>query len=168
MAWEPYTEQQWLDLTDAAPAIARAVASVSGSAAQSEAELDVFLTLLEESADAQNDPAATLLGRLITDVKGRLAGGIAAPENDAMTDGLQAARKAGALLEIYPDAAQAREVRLWLLDVARRVAQSARDGGVLGLGSQQISNAESDTLLAITDALGLSESGGGVIEAPET
>ncbi len=157
MAWEPYTEQQWLELTDAAPAIARAVASVSGSGAQSEVELDAFLTLLHETGDAQNDAGSNLLGRLVSDVKGRLAGGISMPETDAMTDGLQAARKAGALLEIYPDAAQARAVRLWLLDVARRVAQSARDGGVFGIGGQEISNAESDTLLSIGDALGLSE-----------
>jgi hypothetical protein len=157
MAWEPFTEQQWLELTDAAPAIARAVASVSGSAAQSEVELDAFLTLLHETGDAQSDAGSNLLGRLVSDVKGRLAGGISMPETDAMTDGLQAARKAGALLEIYPDMAQAREVRLWLLDVARRVAQSARDGGVFGIGGQEISNAESDTLLSIGDALGLSE-----------
>lgn len=161
MAWEPYTEQQWRDLTDAAPAIARAVASVSGSAAQSEAELDAFLTLLQETSDAHTDPAATLVGRVVSDVKGRLAGGMAMPETDAMTDGLQAARRAGALLEIYPDAAQAREVRLWLLDVARRVARSTRDGGMLGIGGQQVSGAESDTLLAITDALGLSEASEG-------
>jgi hypothetical protein len=157
MAWEPYTEQQWLELTDAAPAIARAVASVSGSAGQSEVELDAFLTLLHETGDAQSDAGSNLLGRLVSDVKGRLAGGISMPETDAMTDGQQAARKAGALLEIYPDAAQAREVRLWLLDVARRVAQSARDGGVFGIGGQEISSAESDTLLSIGDALGLSE-----------
>ena len=159
MAWEPYTEQQWRDLTDAAPAIARAVASVSGSAAQSETELDAFLTLLEEASGTHSEPASTLLAKIVADVKGRLAGGgMAMPETDAMTDGLQAARRAGALLEIYPHDGQAREVRLWLLDVARRVAGSARDGGVLGLGAQQISSAESDTLLSIADALGLSES----------
>lgn len=158
MAWEPYTEQQWLDLTDAAPAIARAVASVSGSAAQSEVELDAFLTLIEEKSDSRSgEGASTLLSRLVSDVHGRLAGGMSTPENDAMTDGLQAARRAGALLAIYPDAGQAREVRLWLQDVARRVAEAARDGGVLGIGGQQISSAESDTLLSIADALGLSE-----------
>jgi hypothetical protein len=158
MAWEPYTEQQWLDLTDAAPAIARAVASVSGSAAQSEAELDAFLTLIEEKSDSRSgEGASTLLSRLVSDVHGRLAGGMSTPENDAMTDGLHVARRAGALLAIYPDAGQAREVRLWLLDVARRVAESARDRGVLGIGGQQISSAESDTLLSIADALGLSE-----------
>jgi tellurite resistance protein len=157
MAWEPYTEQQWRDLTDAVPAIARAVASVSGSAAQSEVELNAFLKLLQETAASHGgDGDGTLLTRLVSDVQGRLAGGVSMPETDAMTDGLQAARRAGALLEIYPDAGQAREVRLWLLDVARRVAQSARDGGVLGIGGQQISNAESDTLLSIADALGLS------------
>jgi hypothetical protein len=156
MAWEPYTEQQWKDLTDAAPAIARAVASVSGSAAQSESELDAFLSLLQETAASRGGEAdATLLTRLVHDVQGRLAGGVQTPDSDAMTDGLQAARRAGALLEIYPDAAQAREVRLWLLDVARRVASSVREGGVLGIGGTLVSNAESDTIMSLTDALGL-------------
>lgn len=154
MAWEPYTEQQWRDLTDAPPAIARAVASVSGKAGQSEAELDSFLSLLQETATSR-EAEQNLLTRLVVDVQGRIAGGLDMPDTDAMTDGLQAARRAGALLEIYPDAAQAREVRLWLLDVARRVAQAARDGGVLGIGGQDISSAENDTLLAIGDALGV-------------
>jgi hypothetical protein len=159
MAWEPYSEQQWHDLTSAPPAIARAVAVVSGSAGQSEVELDAFLSLLQESATSRGGEAdPSLLTRLVSDVQGQLAGGVDLPDTDAMTDGLQAARRAGALLEIYPDVAQAREVRLWLLDVARRVAEATRDGGVLGIGGQQISNAESDTLLAITDALGLSGS----------
>lgn len=158
MAWEPYTEQQWRDLTDAAPAIARAVAAVSGSAAQGEAELDAFLSLLQETvASRGGDGDSTLLTRLASDVQGRLAGGVEAPEADAMTDGLQQARRAGALLAIYPDTGQAREVQLWLFDIARRVAESARDGGVLGIGGQQVSGPETDTLLAIRDALGLSE-----------
>jgi hypothetical protein len=159
MAWEPYTEQQWHDLTSAPPAIARAVAVVSGSAGQSEVELDAFLSVLQETAASRGgETDSSLLTKLVHDVQGQLAGGVEMPDTDAMTDGLQAARRAGALLEIYPDAAQAREVRLWLNDVARRVAEAASNGGVLGIGGQQISNAENDTLLAITDALGLSGS----------
>jgi hypothetical protein len=156
MAWQPYTEQQWRDLTDAPPAIARAVAAISGSAAQSEGELDAFLRFLEETAEAGGEVAATtLLGRLVNDVLGQLATGMSAPAGDALTDGLHAARRAGALLEIYPDQAQAREVRQWLLEIARRVATTAREGGVLGIGSHQISQAESDTMLSLADALGL-------------
>ena len=47
MAWEPYTDQQWQELTDAAPAIARGVAWISGPPSESEAELDAFVKLVE-------------------------------------------------------------------------------------------------------------------------
>ena len=158
MAWEPYTEQQWQELTDTAPAIARAVAWISGSSSESEGELDSFIGLVEDAYEAIPEGSATLLGRVVTDVHGRLAGGMSLPEGDAMIEGIQAARKAAALLELYPDAAQAREVRQWLYDVGRRVAQSSREGGLFGIGGAQVSSPETDTLMALADALGVSES----------
>jgi hypothetical protein len=158
MAWEPYTEQQWQELTDAAPAIARGVAWISGPGAESEGELDAFVKFVEEAYRTVPDTGVTLLGKLVTDIHGRLAGGMSLPEGDAMIDGLQAARKAAALLELYPDTGQAREVRQWLFEAGRHVAEAKREGGVFGIGAQQVSSPEADTLVALADALGVSES----------
>ena len=157
MAWEPYTEQQWQELTDAAPAIARGVAWISGPPSESEAELDAFVKFVEDSYVHLPQGNESLLSRLVNAVHGKLEGGVGGPTGDAMIDGLQAARKASALLELYPDVAQAREAREWLLDVGRRVADAKREGGLFGIGGEQVSSPETDTLMYLADALGFQE-----------
>ncbi|MDP8905135.1 MAG: hypothetical protein M3N29_07450 [Chloroflexota bacterium] len=153
MPWEHYNEQQWADLTAAAPQIALAVAAASGSTGQTDSELEAFLRLVQETAESQ--PRTTLLGRLASDVSGRLAGGMEPPGEDVIADGIHAARRAGALLAVHPDEQQAREVRLWLLEVARTVAAAAKEGGVLGIGGREVSKPEQETLMSIADALGV-------------
>ena len=157
MAWEPYTEQQWQELTDAAPSIARGVAWISGPPSESEAELDAFVKFVEDSFIHLPQGNESLLTRLVLAVHGKLEAGADMPAGDAMTDGLQAARKASALLELYPDVAQAREAREWLLDVGRRVAGAKKEGGILGIGGDQVSSPEQDTLMYLADALGFQE-----------
>jgi hypothetical protein len=69
-------------------------------------------------------------------------------------DGLEAARHAGAILEVAADPADAAAIRAWLLSAARAVAEASREGGVLGLGGEQVSTHERETIAAIADALG--------------
>jgi hypothetical protein len=157
MAWEPYTEQQWDELTDAAPAIARGMAWISGPPSESEAELGAFVNFVEDSYLNLPGGNESLLTRLVNTVHGKLEAGIDMPGGDAMTDGLQAARKASALLELYPDVAQAREAREWLLDIGRRVAEAKKEGGLFGIGGEQVSAPETDTLMYLADALGFEE-----------
>jgi hypothetical protein len=157
MAWEPYTEQQWLELTEAGPAIARGMAWISGPPSESEAELDAFVKFVEDSYVHLPAGNESLLTRLVKAVHGQLAAGVDMPAGDAMTDGLQAARKASALLELFPDAAQAREAREWLLDIGRRVAEARKEGGMFGIGGEQVSAPETDTLMYLADALGFEE-----------
>ena len=161
MAWEPFTEQQWQELTNAPAAIARGVAWISGPPSESEAELGAFVKFVEDSYEHLSQSSDALLGRLVKAVHGQLEGGVETPPDDAMIEGLQVARKASALLELYPDAAQAREVRQWLLDVGRRVAAAKKEGGVLGIGGAQVSSPEKDTLMYLADALGLQEQSAG-------
>jgi hypothetical protein len=54
-----YTSEQWRALVDAAPAIARAVASVAGSQGQVETELGAFIALVDQAA---SDAPGGLLG----------------------------------------------------------------------------------------------------------
>jgi hypothetical protein len=156
MARESFTDHQWQQLQQAGPAIARAVAAAAGSGGQTETELDAFLRLVErtlsESADSE------LLGRLVSEVHGLLAAGsLDMTAEDVIAEGIHAARRAGAVLSVLADDDEARAVRLWLLDVARTVAQAAREGGILGLGGEDMSGPERETIAAISDALGLSE-----------
>jgi hypothetical protein len=48
-------------------------------------------------------------------------------------------------------------VRYWLLEVARTVAGAARDGGIMGIGGQDMSRPERDTIAAISDGLGFGD-----------
>jgi len=146
------SQEHWEALLDAAPAIAIGVAAAAGSGTQTEAELSAFVELVERSA-VDADPG-TLLGRLTADVHGRLAGGWLAETDDPLTDGLQAARRAGAILAVAAEPHEADAIRGWYLEGARVVARSTREGGVLGVGSEQVSRHEDETIKAIADALG--------------
>jgi hypothetical protein len=156
VARDTFTDQQWQQLVEAAPSIARAVAAASGSGAQTELELEAFLRLLEQT---RNDTAGQgLLGALTADLHTRLsAGAMSLPMEDVVADGIHAARQAGALLAVEPDEQDARSVRYWLLEVARTVAGAARDGGIMGIGGQDMSRPERDTIAAISDGLGFGD-----------
>ncbi|MEX2546607.1 MAG: hypothetical protein WD830_02315 [Chloroflexota bacterium] len=150
-----FSDHQWQRLVEAGPQIALAVAASSGSRGQSEAELDAFLRLVDESADEAEE--AGLLGRLAADTRSKLAAGMLRGDSeDAIPTGIHAAREAGAILAVQADEHEARVLRQWLLQVAHTVAGAARDGGVLGLGGQDVSKVERETMAEIADGLGAS------------
>lgn len=156
MARDAFNDQMWQQLLEAGPAIARAVAAAAGSASQSVAELESFIRLVETTAEESGE--SDLLGRLARDLHSSLAAGsIAVVVEDVIAEGIHAARTAGAILAVHPDEQQARTVRLWLHAVARTVAEAAREGGVLGLGGEDVSRPERETITAISDSLGLAE-----------
>jgi hypothetical protein len=158
VARDTFTDQQWQQLVEAAPSIARAVAAASGSPAQSELELNAFLRLLEQTRD--DTAGHGLLGTLTSDLHARLsADAMPLAMEDVVSAGIHAARQAGALLAVEPDEHEARSVRYWLLEVARTVADTAHDGGIMGIGGQQLSQPERDTIASISDALGFGEQG---------
>lgn len=163
MARELFTDQQWQQLLEAPVAIARAVAAAAGSGGQSETELASFLDLLERTRTEGAD--SELTGRLANDVYNLLAAGsLQMTSADPIADGIHAARRAGAILAVIADDEGARAVRLWLLDIARTVAQASREGGILGFRAEEMSSPERETIAAISDALGLSEP---TMEPPE-
>ncbi|HUQ43452.1 MAG TPA: hypothetical protein VM451_03450 [Candidatus Limnocylindria bacterium] len=142
----------WAALVEAAPAIARAVSASGGSTTHSEQELGAFIAFVgDASVQAGGE---SLLGQLVADVAGRLAGGVPAPDGDVYVDGLEKARKAGAILSVEADPDEATAVRAWLLGAARAVAAAAKDGGVLGVGAKTFSDWEKETIGSIADALG--------------
>lgn len=155
---DAFTAEQWQALLDTAPAIARAVAATAGSAGETRTELSAFIDMV---AEADSDNPGGLLGAIIADLYGRLAGGM--PDDRAgepYMHGLEAARVAGAILSAEADPVEGREAAAWFLLVANRVAQAAREGAFLGIGGQRVSVHETEAIAAIRDALGISESEG--------
>ena len=80
----------------------------------------------------------------------RLPGGAA----EAKAAALDACRAAAALLASRAGAPDGAAYRAMVLDAAARVAQAAREGGFLGIGGQQVSEAEQQVVDALRDALG--------------
>lgn len=142
----------WAALVDAAPAIARAVSASGGNADRSVKELDAFIQFVSDAATGGQGGA--LVEQLIADISGRLAAGVEPASSDAYTDGLELARRAGAILAVEVEPNEATGIRAWYLAAASRVAEAARDGGVLGIGSTEVSDWERDTLQALAEALG--------------
>jgi hypothetical protein len=142
----------WAALVDAAPAIARAVSASAGRAGQSVGELDAFVQFVSDAAVDGGGPG--LLDQLVADVSGRLAAGIPPVSGDVYADGLELARRAGAIVAVELEPEEATAVRAWYLASARRVAEAAREGGLLGIGASEVSAWERETLQAIADALG--------------
>ena len=151
-----FSDHNWQRLVEAAPQIALAMAASSGSGKQSVTELGAFLRLVDETADAGGGD--DVLGRLASDTRDKLAAGLLSGNiDDAIPDGIQAAREAGAILAVHSNEEEARILRQWLLQVAHTVAGAARDGGLLGIGGQDLSDRERDTMAEIADGLGASQ-----------
>ena len=75
---------------------------------------------------------------------------------DFVQNSLVALREASAILdEIGP--ADAAAFKAWLFSVSRRVAEAASEGGFLGFGGVQVSDAERATLDEIAGALGIAD-----------
>lgn len=150
---EAFSDHQWQRLVEAGPQIALAVAASSGSPKQSVGELDAFLRMVDQAAD--DSDGGGILARLALDTHSKLAAGmLRGNQDDAIPDGIHAAREAGAILAVHADEQEARALRQWLLRVAYTVASAARDGGVLGMGGRDVSDLEQETMNAIADGLG--------------
>jgi hypothetical protein len=82
-------------------------------------------------------------------LKARFAGAKAA---DIKPSAVTALRETAALLDTKaPEDAAA--FKAWLEDIARRVAEASKEGGFLGFGGVQVSDAEKATLAEISGAL---------------
>lgn len=150
---EEFSDHQWQRLAEAGPQIALAVAASAGSAKQSVAELDAFLRYVDEAADDSDGHG--IVARLAADTRSKVAAGmLIGSTEDAIPDGIHAAREAGAILGVHADEEVARALRQWLLRISDTVAHAAREGGVLGLGGQEVSTLERETMASIADGLG--------------
>jgi hypothetical protein len=142
----------WAALVSAAPAIARAVSASAGSTGQSETELDAFVQFVSDATISHD--GSDVLGQLVGDVGNLLAIGVEPVSGDPYMEGLEQARRAGAIVSVELEPAEAVAIRAWYLAAAQRVAGAASEGGVLGLGSKDVTTWERETIQAIAEALG--------------
>jgi hypothetical protein len=133
-------------------------ASPSGGAGSAQE----IAALAQAASDAvQAAPPNSLLSSLTDQVRqitrqiqsgegvGELLGG-----QQAGTAGLEACRQVASLVEAKASPQDAAAYKAMLVDVANKVAQAAKEGGFLGIGGHQVSDAEQQALTAIGEALG--------------
>ncbi|NJN18024.1 MAG: hypothetical protein HC822_18005 [Oscillochloris sp.] len=66
-------------------------------------------------------------------------------------------REAGEVLNRNAPGPESDEYRTWLLQIGRNVAEAAPEGGFMGIGGEQVNDAEREILAQLREALGLSE-----------
>jgi hypothetical protein len=151
-----YTKEEWGLLVRAPLMVAMAVvaSSPSGPIGVLKEMFAVGKGLLE---DAQGTPNA-LVGALVADIKAgtRPAMPTERPSDlaQAKAQALSGCREVAALLgRTAPGEAEG--VKRWLLATAQRAAEAAKEGGVLGIGGVQVSDAEKAVLAEVAQALGV-------------
>jgi hypothetical protein len=68
---------------------------------------------------------------------------------------LEACRHTAAVLDKKAAPNEAQAVKQWLLSIAQKVAEAAKEGGVLGFGGTRVSEQETSALKDLTSALGV-------------
>ena len=158
-----FTSEEWQRLLDSPMLAAMAVtaADPSGLIGLVQEGFAASRALAEAKADAG---ANELIKAVVADfetaegrdaardgMKARLRGSRA---GDLKPKAIAALREVASLLDAKaPEDAQA--FKAWLQDIARRVAEAAKEGGFLGFGGVQVSEAEKATLAEISAALNL-------------
>jgi hypothetical protein len=75
----------------------------------------------------------------------------------AIVEALSLSERAAILLGDHDDADQSTQYQQWVFDGARAAAAATKSGGFLGIGAEDISDAEEEFLTQLKNALGLSD-----------
>jgi hypothetical protein len=151
-----YTKEEW-ELLVRSPlmaAMAVVAASPSGPIGALKEMFAVGKGVLE-GAEGTTNP---LIGALVADIKAgaRPATAAEAPRDlaQAKSQALGACREVAALLGRKAPG-EADGFKRWLLGSAQRAAEAAKEGGFLGIGGVQVSDAEKSALAEVAQALGV-------------
>lgn len=151
-----FTPEEWDSIRQAPfmAGIAIVVASPSG-----------LVGLWKESAAAGQmvfDRAANASSELVKSVAGDIRENMQVPKPNSTdpaqvkTQALSSLTRALRALETKASAAEAAEYKNWLYSIAKGVAEAAKEGGFLGFGGTQVSEAETAALREVANTLGIS------------
>jgi hypothetical protein len=154
-----YTPEEW-DLLKKAPlmmAAAVIVSDLSGSVGVAKEFLSMAQAVEETG---QQGDVNELVASLVADLQAPQAAQSDAGEepldlSEAREKALAESREVAALLAQKTTPAEADGFKRWMLSIAKRVSEAAREGGVLGIGSKLVSEKETTMLREIAAALGI-------------
>src|SRR5215831_10022326 len=154
-----YTAEEW-ELLRKAPLIMAAaviVSDLSGSIGVAREFLSMAQAVEETG---QRHDSNELVATLVADLQ--TPQGEHAEETEDITDisearakALAESREIAALLARKSPPPEAEGFKRWMLSIARRVSEAAREGGVLGIGSKLVSEKETTMIGELADALGI-------------
>jgi hypothetical protein len=152
-----YTPEEWKTIA-AAPMMAGLLVSVSdlsGPIGMAKEAIAVARAVAETSASTSNELIKALAegiraqrGKFEMSELPRDQGGARA----ALLDGCKQA--AAAVAQKSP--AEAEEYKRWLVSLARKTGEAAKEGGFLGIGGTRVSEAENTAVSELASALGVS------------
>jgi hypothetical protein len=154
-----FTPEEWKSLLKVPMLASYAVAGAAPS------KQEGFVQEMSAVADAivegeQTSTKDSLVGAVVADIIAN-----AEDEQRGLTEklsidetkgrALEACRAAASLLQSKADAKEAYEYKRWVLRVAQRVAAAAKEGGLFGLGGEQISGSEVEIINEIGEAINI-------------
>lgn len=153
-----YTAEEWQIIFKAAPMAGLAVtlASPNGPFGVVKEMFAVGMALHETLSQGSEN---TLVQALLADMKARgttpeRPQPVETPEK-AQAMAMDALKALDELLARKSTPEEAQGFKRWLLDIAQKVAESSTEGGFLGFGGEKVSQAERDTLAAMSRTLHL-------------
>ncbi len=154
-----YTAEEW-ELLRKAPLIMAAaviVSDLSGSIGVAREFLSMAQAVEET---AQRHDTNELIAALVADLQTPQGEHPEATEDltdisEARAKALAETREIAALLARKSPPAEAEGFERWMLSIAQRVSEAAREGGVLGIGSKLVSEKETTMIAELTEALGV-------------
>jgi len=147
-----FNAEEWSTIVEGPP-----VAGMIVIAAERGGTLRESIEMSRAYTDArQAQPGGELIDELLQSPPSIDPGRFGSPE-ELRTQGLARLREAVGLLEGKADPEEVDSYRGFVLAVAERVARAHKSGGFLGVGGQEVSEAEEAALGEVREALGAHE-----------
>ncbi|MGH8511629.1 MAG: hypothetical protein ACREU9_11405 [Gammaproteobacteria bacterium] len=154
-----FTEEEWRYIVSGPPmvGVAVAAASLSGPIGMMKEMLALGMALGQV---AERGSPNALITAVVKDLKERTTAPQAPPEllsapHVAKEHALSHLGEVSQILYRKVSDAEAEEFKRWLVTLGERVAEAAKEGGVLGFGGELVSDEERSALRQIAFALGL-------------
>ena len=150
-----FTAEEWKSIS-AAPLMAGLVvtmADVGGPVGVAKEAVAVSKAIIESATGSAGELVKTLAEAFKSGARPEMP---SVPKDRAQAQNafVAACSKAAAMVAAKSPA-EAQEFRAWLVTIARKAADAAKEGGFLGIGGTQVSKSEQDALASLTSALGV-------------
>jgi hypothetical protein len=152
-----YTDEEWAVLLRA-PIVAGMAISIADPGGPIEITKELMGTLRAVTAPQTQDELVTSVSREVTELAQQRKNPAGDFKPKGPTPGeqvLDEIRRVNDILSAKATPEEANAFREWMLAVARQAAESAKEGGFMGFGAEQVSSGEREMLERLAGVLGV-------------